>query len=62
MAENERFMDAIREDIMKGEEKAREEAALAQEEEEEEAELERIRRGHVDGVGRNENADDDEDY
>lgn len=29
MAENERFMDAIREDIMRGEEQAREEAALA---------------------------------
>ena len=46
MAENERFMDAIREDIMKGEEQAREEA-------EEAAALERIRGGV---------ADDEDDY
>ena len=45
MAENERFMEAIREDIMKGEEKAREEAERAQEDLEEEAALDRIRRG-----------------
>jgi len=62
MAENEKFMEAIREDIMKGEEKAREEAALAQEEAEEEEQLERIRRGDADAMGGNENADDEEDY
>ena len=45
MAENERFMEAIQEDILKGEEKAREEAELAQEEADEEAALDAIRRG-----------------
>ena len=59
MAENERFMEAIREDIMKGEEKAREEAERAQEEAEEEAALERIRRG---GTGAEKQLDDEEDY
>jgi len=58
MAENERFMDAIREDIMQGEEQAREEAGHEEEsgdygneeEAEEAAALQRLRAG------------DDEDY
>ena len=62
MAENERFMEAIREDILKGEEKAREEAERAEEEAEEEAALEAIRRGVTSDKELNEEEDYEDDY